>query len=787
MTRKKFAIIVLGLVLLASLLACGYFGVKTLRRSHQRRVAMATYEKKDYVLAERLLLAYVSLDQNSEPEFVALANIYREFGDYGMEAQMWNMASSLNPLNAEYSENVLKSAKNAANYNLIHDLLERKAKLAGSLTDEEVSLNLIACVRSGRSKDAKALYQQYTKNDPDFFKMNELGRMGEFLLKEEDLSLGARMDYLNAAEKSGDPLVKYESLYSQVLEDANRPQDKDMDEEEKAERDAETEKLLHRLVAANFYAGTPILADFYYSRSRFADVINVAVPYLRKIDDMNLYLLCLESCVYEKQLEPLRELVKRLHRRPGSLPFLGDYGEVLVAYLEDAPAKLADTVRQYGKYVSSPLSRYIRLISAIRGGNFSEIRTAASDYFSKPPVLELYEPSVRACLDYIKGEIEKQDVWDDLSQMAELAQLVSAYYVNDENLSVIILFDRYRKGLVNEAELVAAQKAFPENVLLQRILAEYLIFNGRAEEAIGIIEILLKAGEETPDNGIEFLYMLALEQLGQYDEAEKVFIKLVERSEFDLELLYQYFFFCTQHNRVAELNSMADKLETVKDGRLEHYAKFFRAAAIYEKGRDAETDTVDEDAVKSALTILKDTPNDDANFTMYAANQLSRHDWLDDAEAKYNALLKKDIDPTLILVNLSELYQAKGDQKKALESASDAYSIEKQSMLPAFVYAKRLSEAGRYEEAVNVFNFPSRAVNYREDVVELWTECMKKTIEKNIADRKYTQAEENCKHLLVIVPGDEFGQAKLDEVYEILHPKKDQEKEEAAEAEPAAS
>lgn len=784
MTRKKLAIIVLGLILLVSLLACGYFGFKTFRRSHQRRVAMATYEKKDYVMAERLLLAYVSQDQNSEPEFVALANIYHEFGNYGMEAQMWNMASSLNPLNPEYSEKLLKSAENAANYNLIHELLGRKEKLAGSLTDEDVSLDLIACVRSGHSKEAKTLYQQYKTTDPDYFKKNELGRMAEFLLQGDDRSQGERMDYLREAEKSENPLVKYESLYSQVLDDVNRPQDEDMDEEEKAERDAETEKLLNRLVAVNSYMGTPILGDFYYSRSRFADVIKVAVPYLKKIDDMSLYLLCLESCVFEKQIEPLRELVNRLHRRPGSLPFLGDYGEVLIAYLENAPEKLANAVRQNGKLVSTPLSRYIRLKSALLGGNFSEIRTAAADYFSKPPVLELYEPSIRACLDYIQEQMDKPMEGNDLSQMAELAQLVSAHYENDENLSVIILCDRYRKGLANEAELFAAQKAFPENGMIQRILAEYLVFNDRAEEAIRIIENLLNAAGAAPDNGIQFLQMLALEQLEQYDEAEKVFIQLVERSEFDMELLYQYFLFCTLHNRVAELNAMADKLETVKDGKQGQYAKFFRAAAIYEKGRDLEKETVSDEAVKSALTILKDTPTDDANFTLYAANQLSRHDWLDDAETKYKAILKTNRDPSLIFVNLSELYQAKGEQAKALEAAKEAYSIEKQSMLPAFVYAKRLSEAERYEEAVAVLNFPRHAVNYREDVVELWTECMKKTIEKNIADHKYTQAEENCKHLLVIVPEDAFGQEKLDEVRKLMHPD-DQKKDEAAE--PAAS
>lgn len=120
MTRKKLAIIVLGLILLVSLLACGYFGFKTFRRSHQRRVAMATYEKKDYVLAERLLLAYVSQDQNSELEFVALANIYHEFGNYGMEAQMWQRAAALNPLNGEYQRNMLDAAVKSASYYLLY-------------------------------------------------------------------------------------------------------------------------------------------------------------------------------------------------------------------------------------------------------------------------------------------------------------------------------------------------------------------------------------------------------------------------------------------------------------------------------------------------------------------------------------------------------------------------------------------------------------------------------------------------------------------------------------------
>ncbi len=116
MKRKTFAIIVLGLVLLASLFACGYYGVKTLRRTRLRRAAMTAYENKEYILAERLLRQYVQKDPNAEAEYVALANIYREFGNTGMEAQMWNTASSLNPLSVEYRENLLNAAARAAKH-----------------------------------------------------------------------------------------------------------------------------------------------------------------------------------------------------------------------------------------------------------------------------------------------------------------------------------------------------------------------------------------------------------------------------------------------------------------------------------------------------------------------------------------------------------------------------------------------------------------------------------------------------------------------------------------------
>ena len=769
MKRKTFAIIVLGLVLLASLFACGYYGVKTIRRTRLRRAAMTAYENKEYILAERLLRQYVQKDPNAEAEYVALANIYREFGNTGMEAQMWNTASSLNPLSVEYRENLLNAAARAAKYYLVYSALGRKIKL-NEIADKEIPLYVISCYRSGFPKEGESVYKRYQDSDPEFFHKDDLGRMAEFMVTFDSLSEGARGDFLNRLMKSEDPVVGFEALYSSIRLAA-------MNDE--ANED-EMERQLKQLAEINFFAGTPLLADFFFSQYRFEDVISVSEPYLKKIDDLNLYLLYAESCAFAGKADELKALEKKLRRKPGSLPMLADYCESLIAYLENDEEKLASSIRKSGKVVDSPLSRFIRLRVAMTNRSFNEILTVAKRIFSTPPFHDLNNRALLVCLDYLYEEIQKPENLKDPSQMAELAKILSGYVQGNRMLMDIILLDQYKKGLVKEADLTSALALFPDDELLQRIAVEYFVFNGKAEQAMSILESNLSAAEEEDeDSGIQFLYMLTLDQLERYDEAEVVFRHLLEQSEFDLDLLAQYYVFCKNNTRKNDLLSMADKLDTVKDGNLEHIGKVFRAAAFLLE--DDETKT------EEALKLLAATPNDNPDFTFYAANMLNEHDRLDDAEAKYKAILKVYPTPSLILVNLSEIYKERGQSEKALEAAKEAYTVEKKSMLPAFVYAQRLSESGKYEEAVAALNFPRRAVNYREDVVELWTECMKKTIEKNIADRKYTQAEENCKHLLVIVPEDEFGQEKLEEVRKLQRPKIGPKKDDEDEAEPAAS
>lgn len=771
MNRKIIAIIVLGLVLIASLLACGFFGVKTIRRTKLRRSAMVAYEQKDYALAERLLLQYISKDPNAEAEFVALANIYHEFGNTGMEAQMWQTASSLNPLKPEYYENMLNSAIKAANYPLLHSILGRKARGSEAFSDQELYLYVISSCRSDYLKDGTDAYQKVVQVDPEAFHKNDLGRMAEFMIRYSELSEAERNAYLDKAVKSDDPVIRFEALFTKLI--------RSMQNKDNPNGDTEVQDLLKQAVETNYFAGTPLLADYFFSKYRFGDTLDVLEPYLKTIDDPNMYMLYAESCIFEGKLNEIKALKQKLRRKSGLLQMLADYCEILIAYLENDKEKLAAAVRESGSIVISPLSRFIRLRVAMEQKSFNEIRATAQEFFSMRPFHDLQDRAMLACLEYLSEEMMKPENQKDPSQMAELAGVLSTYLHGNRLLTEIILVDQYKKGLAKEADLLSALERFPDDAILRRITAEYLTLHGKAEKALPLIEQILAAleeGKEEPDQGIQFLYMLALDQTEQRDEASVVFQKLVEQSEFDLDLLSQYFQFCEKNKRVADLTSMADKLEPLNDGKLEHFGKFFRAAALLA--------TENENNVKEGLDMLASTPTGDPNFTFYAANKLAEADILVEAEAKYKAIVKTYHTPSLILVNLSELYHEKGEEQKALETAKEAFHTEKASMLPAFIYAKRLSEVDRYEEAVNVLNFPRRSVNYREDIVALWVDCMHHVIENNIAGERYMQAEDQCKHLLTISPDDEFGKENLEKVRELI--KQQSDKGHSEQAAPAA-
>jgi len=768
MNWKTIVVFGLGLVFLVSFLVCGHHVARAVRRIRLQRAAMAAYEAKDYEQAERLLLQYVQKNPESEEEFVALANIYHEFGNAEAEAQMWLKANSLDTRNPEYRSKMLTSAVKSANYSLLHGILSQKIRVDEKLTDQELSLAVISSYRSGYPKDGDSTYKKYVDRDPEAFHKDDLGRMAEFMAIYETRSEGERTVFLQECRKSEDPVVRFEALYFAIR------RAKQLDDDN-AGNEEEMENLLKEIVEVNYFAGTPLQADYYFFKYRFDDLITVLEPYLKTIDDMELYLLYAESCFFTGKLEKLKELEKKLRQKIGPLSVLADYCEILVAYLEKDEKKLIASVRQSGRLADSPLAKFIRLRVAMANGSFDEIQGVAQEIFSSEPFYDLHNRALFICLDYISREMKKPENRKDPSRMANLAKILSAYLHENRLLTEIILSDQFERDLANESDLMDALELFPDDTILRRITAKFLIAEGKSDQALPLIEQVLdveKAAGREPDRGILLLNMLALDQLGERDEAAASFRELVEKSGFDMDLLNMYFQYCIKNRREEDLSVMGDLLDALKDEKRKPHANFFRAAALLMHG---------EERTDEALDLLASTPADNAEFTFYAANRLCEHGRLDEAETKYKAILKTYRIPALPYVNLSNVYHAKGDEQKALEAAKEAFTLEKESKYPAFVYAQRLAEAGRYEEAVDVLKFPRHAVKYREDMIELWSSCMKHVIEKTMELRKFLQAEEQCKHLLLIVPDDEFAKKKLEQIHEILFPKKDGDaKEDAA-------
>ena len=393
--RKSVAIVVLGIILLVSLLAVGYFGVKTLHRSHQRRDAMEAYEKGDYEKAERLLRQYVQKDPNAEAEFVALANIYHEFGNTGMEAQMWQTASTLNPLNAEYRKKMLDTAAKSASFGLLHGILGRRLKAGESLNEQELFLFVIASCRAGYPKDGEEAYKKAVEDDPEAFGKSDLGRFAEFLVTYSTMSGIERDLFLTEARKSEDSVVRFEATYLSVL----------FKMAEESVTDEELETLLKELVETNYFSGTPILLDYDFAQGKFADVTSLGGQYLSTIDSIELYLIYAESCTFTGKLDELRALENKLRKKSEDLLIIADYCNVLISFLENDSAKIAAAVRKTGNVVFTPLSRFIRLRVAVDQGSFDEILAVAREVFSDRTFHDLKDRAMVVCMDYLADNV----------------------------------------------------------------------------------------------------------------------------------------------------------------------------------------------------------------------------------------------------------------------------------------------------------------------------------------------------------------------------------------------
>ena len=769
---KIILVVILGsVVLFACLGFLGYFGVKTLRRSHLRMEAREAFAAGEWKKAEELLKTYVSKDPDSEEDIVRLAQVYRHFGNAEEEMRCWSRANVLNPLKPEYWDNYTESAQRARAFQHLYASLIYKINSHANLSPKDQMLYLVCAVITSRDKEAGLYYQRMLKADPEAFSQDDLGRLAEFLVTFADRTPDERTEFMESGVQSDDPFVRQESVMLSLADLVSSGSDA-------ASIDEQMETMLKQMAELNRFVGVPLLANFYFTHQRFDSVIEIAEPYLADIDDLLVSVFYAESCVYGAQPEKLKPLIEHFRSIGQKYRMQTAYFEALYDFSRDDD-DFARHLMEVGSAAQTSLANLMNLQVALNNDNVEKIASLLETIMTSPPFCDLRERSRTAVRHYLGTKIrENPDLAGD-PRFIKIARLVSDGKNDDPFLMRILISDQRDRNVLTRQILQENFAAFPQDPFLLEVAAEFELFNGNPEKCLEYVERFYDQKREERLITFDLLHMLALELTGQVEEATKEFTALVDHTEMDREILYRYLKFCIDHERKEELSKMADRLDASEKPDLKALAPFFRAETLLLQGKKDE-----------ALSLLKNAKTDNPDFAFRAANLFSTYDVRDEALSRYLALLDDYPDKRLVLANIAEIYLAKEKKAEALSYAKKAWEADQEALIGQYVYAKMLAADGRYQDAEKVLRIPNREVKLPDAVGKIWTDVMTHCVREDLEKGAFTRALDRAKHYLVLFPDDAvFQEFKARAEKELKRsqtlPKKDREKTDAGE--PAAS
>ena len=734
-TKIVLVCILISVILLACLGFLGYFGVKTMHRSHLRSEARKAFASEDWKKAEKLLHDYIARDPDSEDDIVRLAQVYRHFGNTGEEMHCWYRASILNPLKPEYWDNYTECAMNARYFSHLYSSLSRKLVFNAELARKDKMRYLICAVMTNHAREAKTYYEEMLKADPEVFRGDDLGRLAEYVVTFDKLSDAERSDFIRDGIQSDDPFVRLESILFRATTLV-------VSGEDAASLLTQKETLLKQAAELNRFAATPFLIDFYYFHMNFGSVIEVAEPYLADIENVLLSVLYAESCVYSGQPEKLPPLIEHFRSLGRNYRTQTAYFEALYDFTQNSD-NLARHMMEVGAAAQSDLANLMNLQIALNNDNEEKIVKIFETIMTNPTPVELRERARSAVRLYLGSKLQENSNLAHDPRIVKLAQLLSGRNIKDPLLVRILIADRRNRNMLTRQMLEETLVAFPEDPYLLQVAAEYELFNGDPEKCIEYVERFYDLKREERSATFDFLHMLALELTGKIDEATKEYTALLDHTEMDREILYRYLRFCIDHKRGEELSKMADRLDASAVPDLKALAPFFRAEELLLREKKDE-----------ALSLLETAKTDHPDFAFRAANLFLKYDLLDQALSHYLALVGSHPDKQIVLANIAEVYLAKEMKAEALSYAKQAWETDQEAGIGQLVYAKMLVANGQYQDAGKILKIPNRAVELPDEVRKLWSDIMLHCVREDLEKGLFSRALERARHYLIFFPDD---------------------------------
>ena len=739
--KKTRLILVIGLVsvvLLACLGFLGYFGIRTMRRSHLRAEARKAFAAEDWKKAETLLNQYIRLDPDSEEDFVRLAQVYNHFGNTGREMHCWYNASVLNPLKPEYWDNYTTCAMNARDFQHLYTTLSRKLNLNEELSRKDKLRYLICAVMTNRARDAEKNYEEMLKADPEVFRTDDLGRLAEYVVTFDKLSDAERSNFIRDGMQSEDTFVRLESILYRATTLA-------VSNEIAATAMKQKETLLKQAVELNRYAATPFLVEFYYTHLGFGSVITIAEPYLEDIENVQMAILYADSCVYSGQPEKLKPFAEKFRRLGPEQRILATYFDALYEFTQgtEKDDDLVRHMQEVSGIVQTDLANLMNLQIALNNDNEEKIVTIFETIMTNSTLLDLRERARSAVRLYLENKLQENPEFAGNPLSVKLARLLSGRNIKDPLLVRILIADQRSRNVLTRQTLEESLGAFPEDSYLLQVAAEFELFNGNPEKCLKYLERAYERKDEERSTAFDLLHMLAQELSGNIDEATKEFTALVDNSEMDRKLLYRYLRFCISHDRQAELSKMADRLDASEDPDLKSLAPFLRVEALLLQDKKDE-----------GLSLLKTAKTDHPDFAFRAATLFLKYDLPDEALSRFLPLVGNHPEQQTVLANIAEIYLAKGMKAEALSYAKQAWEIDPEAGIGQFVYAKMLAANGQYQDAEKVLKIPNRKIDLPEEIGILWTDIMLHCVQADLTNRSFQRALDRARHYLIFFPDD---------------------------------
>ena len=734
-TKIILVSILVSVVLLACLGGLGYFGIRSMRRSHLRVEARDAFAAEDWKKAEKLLNEYVGLDPDSEEDYVRLAQVYHHFGNTGEEMRCWHRASALNPLKPEYWDDYVACAMNARAFQNLYSSLNRKISSNAELSAKDKLRYLICAVMTNRAKDAKKYYEDMLKADPEAFRQDDLGRLAEYVVRFDDLSEAERSNVIRDGMESDDPFVRLESILLQATTLA-------VSKENAATALKEKETLLKQAVELNRFAATPFLVDFYYSHMGYGSVVAIAEPYLADIENVPLAVLYADSCVYSGQPEKLKPLIEHYRSLGRDYRTRTAYFEALYDFTQGND-DFVKYMQEVGSVIQTDLANLMNLQIALNNDNEDKIVGIFETIMANPPPRELQERARSAVRLYLGNKIQANPELTGDPRFIKLAQLIPGGNIKDPLLMRTTISDQRGRNVLTRQILQENLEAFPEDPYLLQVAAEFELFNGNPGKCLEYVDRFYALEKAERSITLDLLRMLAFELSGRIDEAAKEFTALVDNAEMDRGILYRYLRFCAGHERTDELSKMADRLDASSVPDLKALAPCFRAEELLLQGKKDE-----------ALSLLETAKTDHPDFAFRAASLFLQYDLLDQALSRYLALADSHPDKRMVFANIAEIYLAKGMKPEALSYAKKAWEMDRETMLGQFVYAKMLAANGQYQDAEKVLRIPNREIELPDEVGELWTDIMLHCVREDMEKGQFRRALDRAKHYLILFPDD---------------------------------